>query len=135
LVIAVQHEIQSRHSMNWYRDSEDEDGTRHYTVGGMLIGRPPQKVSLTREQRRRANRAAAVVVAALVLGPAIGAWVGHSVGHNADGTFIGACVGSALPLMVGLGVVFPVVSLVMGIRGARQVARDHHSGGGDQPGT
>ena len=61
-------------TVSWYRDSEDDDGTRHYTVEDRWGNR--RKVSLTREQRRRMNWVYGAyffgVLAVIVVGWSIG---------------------------------------------------------------
>ena len=90
--------------VSWYRESEDADGTRHYTVEDRWGTR--RKVSLTREQRRRMNRLYGVYTCAVIALGVIGFVVGRAQGNG----FLG--------VVVGLGAGVLVLSLLALLGGA-----------------
>jgi hypothetical protein len=83
--------------VSWYRESEDDDGTRHYTVEDRWGNR--RKVALTREQRRRMNW----VYGAYSCGVLAVVVLGWHIGRNHDN--------AALGLVIGLGVGVLVLAL------------------------
>jgi hypothetical protein len=85
------------HVVSWYRDSEDDDGTRHYTVEDRWGTR--RKVTLTREQRRRMNRVSGAYTCAVLLLGVLGWVIGRAHGNGLVGVVVGLGAG-ALTLSV-----------------------------------
>ena len=96
--------------MSWYRESEDDDGTRHYTVEDRWGTR--RKVALTREQRRRMNRLYAAYTFGVVLVGVVGWVIGRGHGNGWLGVLIGLVAG-----VVVLSVLQRLGSAVFGIAG------------------
>lgn len=96
--------------MSWYRESEDEDGTRHYTVEDRWGGR--RKVSLTPAQRRTMNRRMGAYVCGVLAVALLGFGIGHGRGHGALGVVIGLGAGGLVVILV-----LRVTSTVTGISG------------------
>ena len=97
-------------TVSWYRDSEDDDGTRHYTVEDRWGNR--RKVSLTREQRRRMNW----VYGAYFFGVLAVIVVGWSIGRSNGNALLGAAIGLGVGVL-GLSLVLSFSSAVLGIVG------------------
>ena len=81
--------------MPWYRDSEDADGTRHYSTYNPFTGGgawPPTKRTLTRRQRQRMNRTMGLVwllsAAAGIAGWVVGVRTGHSALRGVIGVVV-----------------------------------------------
>jgi hypothetical protein len=96
--------------LSWFREGEDEDGTRHYTVEDRWGGR--RKVSLTPAQRRAMNRRMGAYVCGVFAVAVIGWAIGHGRGHGLLGIVIGlGASGLAVILVLRL------TSTVTGITG------------------
>ena len=90
------------HVVSWYRDSEDDDGTRHYTVEDRWGRR--RKVTLTREQRRRMNRVSGTYTCAVLLLGILGWVIGRAHGNGLVGVVVGLGAGVlALSVLALLG--------------------------------
>jgi hypothetical protein len=80
-----------------WRDSEDEDGTRHYT-SRQPFGEPMQ-FSLTRAERRRMSRSMMVAYVLMIVSGSLGYWVRQ----DAVGVLVGLAIASIPLMLVGLG--------------------------------